>query len=305
MKHSSKTAADGHDSGVTSAIARKTLLMGIVNITPDSFSDGGRFDSPQSATSQALQLAAEGADILDLGAESTRPGANSVSAEEEWARLLPVLQKLRPATALPLSIDTYKAEVAKRALAQGADWVNDIWGLQHDDGQMADTIAAHGAKVVIMHNRSDTDYRGDLIEAILAFWQVSLERARAAGIDAANIILDPGIGFGKTLEHNWEVLRRFEELHAIGPYPLLLGASRKSFIGKAFNLPVGDRDSATLASSVIAVLKGAAILRVHAVHPHVQAVATAERMLPDARITDFSRLCVRTPSGLGEATRPE
>lgn len=259
---------------------RRTLLMGIVNITPDSFSDGGRFATPNAAHAQALTLLAEGADILDLGAESTRPQATPVGAEEEWARLHPALVKLRAATNAPISIDTFKAEVANNALTHGADWINDIWGLQQDAGQMADVIARHGAAVVIMHNRADTGRGEDIIETILNFWQASLNRALAAGIDARRIALDPGIGFGKTLEHNWEVLRRFEQLRAIGDYPLLLGASRKSFIGKAFDLPVDDRDAATLASSVIAVQKGAAILRVHAVHPHVQAVATAERVLP-------------------------
>lgn len=256
--------------------------MGIVNITPDSFSDGGRYATAQAACAQALQLRQEGADILDLGAESTRPQATAVSAEEESARLLPVLQALRPATDALISVDTYKADVAERALAAGADWVNDIWGLQYDEGQMADTVARHNAAVVIMHNQHGTDYAGDVIESILAFWQKSLAIANAAGIDSRRIVLDPGIGFGKTLEHNWEVLRRFEQLRAIGEYPLLLGASRKSFIGLGLNLPVNDRDAATLASSVIGVLKGASILRVHAVHPHVQAVATAERMLTKA-----------------------
>lgn len=259
----------------------RTLLMGIVNVTPDSFSDGGRFSTPQAACEQALRLLADGADVLDLGAESTRPQATAVSAEEEWARLQPVLEKLRPLTEAPLSIDTYKAAVAAQALACGADWINDIWGLQHDQGQMADTIARHRAAVVIMHNRKDADYREDLIESILTFWQRSLERALSAGIDARRIAFDPGIGFGKTVAHNWDVLRRFEQLRAIGPYPLLLGTSRKSFIGKALNLPVNDRDSATLATSVIGVQKGASILRVHAVRPHVQAIATTEKILPE------------------------
>lgn len=258
---------------------RHTRLMGIVNITPDSFSDGGVCASPESALAQARRLLGEGADILDLGAESTRPGAPAVSAEEEWARLQPALAAIRAATAAPLSIDTYKAAVADLVLTNGADWINDIWGLQADEGQMAETIARHNATVVIMHNRADSDYRGDLIEAILEFWQTSIDRARSAGIAAQRIILDPGIGFGKTLAHNWEVLRRFEQLRAIGPYPLLLGASRKSFLGLALQLPVNERDEATLATSVIAVQKGADILRVHNVLPHARAIAAVDYLL--------------------------
>lgn len=256
--------------------SRRTRLMGIINITPDSFSDGGNFATPQSALEQAQRLIAQGADILDLGAESTRPGSAHVSEQEEWARLAPALAAIRPLTTLPLSIDTYKASVAELALHAGADWINDIWGLQHDTGQMAAAVARHKASVVIMHNQSGTAYEGDLIEAILRFWQRSIQIAREAGIDESKIILDPGIGFGKTTAQNWEVLRRFEQLRAIGPYPLLLGASRKSFIGNALSLPVGERDNATLATSVIAVQKGADILRVHAVEPTAQAVAVAE-----------------------------
>lgn len=247
--------------------------MGILNVTPDSFSDGGRFDTVEAAVARALRMEEEGADFIDIGAESTRPGHTPVPAEEEWARLEPVFAALSGKISVPLSVDTSKASVAQKALAAGARIVNDVWGLQRDSA-MAERIAAATAPCVLMHNQDGREYAGDLIDAIRRFFDETLRLADAAGIPRENIALDPGIGFGKTPEQNIAVLRRLPELVAPG-FPLLVGLSRKSFIGKILDIPVGERLEGTLAANVMALQAGARIFRVHDVKENVRALRVA------------------------------
>jgi len=255
------------------------FLMGVLNVTPDSFSDGGRFTSLEAALVQAERLAAEGADLLDVGGESTRPGAPPVSAQEERERVVPVIERLRAeGFRLPISIDTSKAEVAEAALRAGAELVNDIQGLA--DPALARVVAEAGAPVVLMHMRgtpadmgAHTDYR-DLVPDVLRELRQALARAEQAGIPAERTILDPGIGFAKTAEQNLTLLRRLSELHALGR-PLLVGPSRKSFIGKVTGAAISDRLPGTLAAVTAAVLAGAAFVRVHDVAAASQAAAVA------------------------------
>ncbi len=234
-------------------LGRKTLLMGILNITPDSFSDGGRFFSPETALQHAEQLIQEGADILDIGAESTRPGHAEISAEEEWMRLEPVLREIIPGCPVPVSVDTQKAVVAEKALSLGVHIINDIWGLQKDP-EMAKVIGESQAAVVIMHNKENTEYK-NLLADLLAFLEQSIELALKNGIPEDRIIVDPGIGFGKTLEQNLEVLNRLNELKILG-YPILLGVSRKSVIGRTLNLPVEERLAPTIALGTLGIAAG-------------------------------------------------
>ncbi len=256
--------------------AAPAILMGVVNVTPDSFSDSGRFATPDAAANQARRLAEDGAAIIDIGGESTRPGAERVSAQDEAARILPVIGALSGSRLL-ISADTVKASVAEKALAAGAHIVNDIQGLQGDPG-MAGVVADHGAGVVIMHNPGLTGSakgtEGDPIAACLAFFETSLAIAQNAGIAADRIVLDPGIGFGKTPEQNIALIARLQELATLGQ-PLLIGASRKSFIGTLVDRSVGERLAGTLALHVAAALAGAAILRVHDVGEHHDAVRLA------------------------------
>jgi dihydropteroate synthase len=252
------------------------ILMGVVNVTPDSFSDGGEFASPEAAIAQARRLAADGAAIIDIGGESTRPGAERVSAQDEAMRILPVIAALTGSDLL-ISVDTVKALVADQALAAGAHLVNDVQGLQ-GDASMAGVVAGHGAGVVIMHNPgltgSSKGIEGDPVAACLAFFEDSLALADKAGIAADRIVLDPGIGFGKTPEQNLALIARLPELLTLGQ-PVLIGASRKSFIGALLDRPVGERLAGTLALHVAAALSGAAILRVHDVGEHHDAVRLA------------------------------
>jgi dihydropteroate synthase len=241
--------------------------MGIVNVTPDSFSDGGLYLDPRHAVDHALRLVAEGADIVDLGAESTRPGSAPVSAEEEMRRLLPVVEALRPQTDCLISIDTSKCAVAAGLLALGADIVNDVTALQGDSG-MAPLVAQTGAGIVLMHMRGapatmqDNPVYGDAVEEIAAFLRARMEAARAAGIADEQIVLDPGIGFGKTVEHNLRILA-CSGAFAVCGRPVLVGPSRKSFIGKTLNTEVVERLEGTAAAVACAVMQGASILRVH------------------------------------------
>lgn len=262
---------------LTHAVGTRTLIMGILNITPDSFSDGGRHRSTEDALEHARAMVAEGADIIDVGGESTRPGATEVDADEELARVLPVLERLAPEIAVPISIDTYKASVADRALAAGATIVNDVWGLQRDP-DMAAVAARHGASVVIMHNRREVDAAIDILADIRRFFLRSLLLAERAGIPDRRIVLDPGIGFGKTLEQNVETIARLSELRAIG-LPLLVGASRKSLIGRLLDQPLGERLPGTLATHVLSVAGGADIIRAHDVREHAQALRIADVIL--------------------------
>ncbi len=247
-------------------VGQRPVIMGIVNVTPDSFSDGGLFVSKEAALAQARRLAAEGADIVDVGAESTRPGHTPVSPEEEWARLEPLLAALVREAGVPVSIDTYKAVTARRALSVGVAVVNDIWGLQRDP-DMAHAVAESGAGVVIMHNREAADPDIDIVSDMRRFFEKSLDIARRAGVREAHIALDPGIGFGKSRQQNYEALRATPLLLRLG-FPLLIGVSRKSLFK---GLPEGRIDGrivGTLAANLVAAQAGAQIFRVHDVAEH-------------------------------------
>ncbi|WP_315706347.1 MULTISPECIES: dihydropteroate synthase [unclassified Bradyrhizobium] len=249
-------------------------VMGILNVTPDSFSDGGRFNAPERAIEQARRMIAEGADIIDIGAESTRPytGATPVSADEELARLRPVLADV-VALGVPVSIDSMKAEVVAFALEQGAAIANDVWGLQRD-AEMAKVVAAHNAPVVVMHNRLSIDPAIDIVQDVLDFFARSLDIAAKAGIPDGNIVLDPGIGFGKTTEQSMTMLARLGELSCFG-LPLLVGASRKRFIGSVVPSEPSERLGGSIAAHLIAAERGAKIIRAHDVAETVQALRVA------------------------------
>ncbi len=256
----------------------RPLVMGVLNVTPDSFSDGGRFIEQSAAVSYALKMEEEGADIIDIGGESSRPGAEPVPVEEELKRVLPVIGGIRRISTIPISIDTYRHRTAVEALAAGADIVNDISAMRFDDG-MAGTVAAAKAPVVLMHMlgtprdmQRDPRY-DDCVEEIAEFFEERIEHCLKTGIDRTKIILDPGIGFGKRLGDNLEILRRLERFKAFG-LPLLVGASRKSFIGMLQNSdrPAGSRIGGSIASAVAAVVRGANIVRVHDVAETVEAL---------------------------------
>jgi len=252
----------------------RPLVMGVLNVTPDSFSDGGRFLDPQAAIVHVRRLVAEGADILDIGAESTRPygGAVRVSVEEERARLTPILSEV-VTLGIPLSIDTLKAAIASWALEQGAAIVNDVWGLQRDP-DMARVVAAHGAPVIIMHNREAADPALDIIADVTSFFRRSLDIAAHAGIAREQIVLDPGIGFGKTSDQSLACIARLDTWRSFG-LPLLVGASRKRFIHSVTPSDPTERIGGSLAAHLLAVENGAAIIRAHDVAPTVQALAVA------------------------------
>ncbi len=266
-------------NGMRSPLARllslaRPIVMGVLNVTPDSFSDGGRFLDPSAALDQARRMAGEGADILDIGAESTRPygGAVLVSVEEEMRRLAPVISGV-VALGVPVSIDTMKSGVAAWALASGAAMVNDVWGLQRDE-RLAQVVAEHAAPVVIMHNRESADSAIDIMADIRGFFARSLEIAARAGIARNNIVLDPGIGFGKTPEQSLIAIARLEELKSFG-LPLLVGASRKRFIDKVSPATPDQRLGGSIAAHLAAVARGAEIIRTHDVAETVQALRVA------------------------------
>lgn len=247
-------------------IGQRPVIMGIVNVTPDSFSDGGLFASREAALAQAKRLAAEGADIVDVGAESTRPGHTPVPADEEWARLEPLLAALVREAGVPVSIDTYKAATARRALSVGVSVVNDIWGLQRDP-DMAPAIAEAGAGAVLMHNREATEPEIDIVSDMLRFFERSLAIARRAGVSEGHIALDPGIGFGKSRQQNYAALRAAPKLLELG-FPLLIGVSRKSIFKDLPDGRVEGRLVGTLAANLMAAVDGAQIFRVHDVAEH-------------------------------------
>jgi len=252
----------------------RPVVMGVLNVTPDSFSDGGRFLDPAAAIAQARRMIAEGADVLDVGAESTRPygGAVAVPIAEEMRRLASVLPTV-VALGVPVSIDTMKAEVAAWALAEGAAIVNDVWGLQRD-GELARVVAERAVPVIIMHNREAADPSIDIIADMSAFFSRSLDIAARAGVARQNIVLDPGIGFGKTPEQSLTAIARLSELRSFG-LPLLVGASRKRFIDKVSPAPPDQRLGGSIAAHVLAVAGGAAIIRTHDVAETVQALRVA------------------------------
>jgi dihydropteroate synthase len=250
-------------------IGTHPVVMGILNLTPDSFSDGGRFSTPAAAVAHVHKLFADGAGIVDVGGESTRPEATAVSAAEEWARVEPVLAELVRIDA-PLSIDTYKATIAARALKAGAVLINDVWGLQRDPA-MADTVAAGEAAVVVMHNRAEKDEAIDILSDIRGFFDRSLERAAKAGIPTERIILDPGIAFNKSSRQNRDVIARLGELRDYG-LPIMVGVSRKAFLGSLMEGSVEATLTGTIAANLAAAAQGAAIFRVHDVAEHVAAL---------------------------------
>lgn len=264
-------------------VGERTLVMGILNVTPDSFSDGGKWNRLDAALRHAEEMAADGADIIDIGAESSRPGFKVMPAEEEIERLMPFLTRVIAASPVPVSVDTFKAKTARAAVEAGCHILNDIWGLQYEEepGAMAKVAAEANLPVVVMHNQNGKEYAGDIIASMQAFFRRTIAIADAAGIARENLILDPGIGFGKTAEANLTVLRRQEELLEVAGvrYPLLLGTSRKSFIGAALGLPVGERMEATGASCVVGILKGADIVRVHDVRPIVRMCRMTDAIL--------------------------
>jgi dihydropteroate synthase len=249
----------------------RPLVMGILNITPDSFSDGGQFFDPASALAQARRMIAEGADILDIGAESTRPygGRQPVSAEDEHARLAPVLSAVVE-LGLPVSIDTFKARTAAYALEQGAAILNDVWGLQHDP-DMARVAAEHGVPVIVMHNREKADPAIDIMADVKAFLARSLDIAAKAGVVRERIVLDPGVGFGKTLDQSTTVIARLDELREFG-LPILMGLSRKRFISSISPSEPHQRIGGSIAGNLLSVMAGANIVRVHDVAETVQAL---------------------------------
>ncbi|MBE6075182.1 MAG: dihydropteroate synthase [Selenomonas ruminantium] len=269
--------------GKTLTLGERTLVMGILNVTPDSFSDGGRYNTRDAMLHHMEEMVRDGADIIDLGAESSRPGFTPMPAAEEIERLLPFLEALVAECPVPISVDTFKAETAKVAAAHGAHMLNDIWGLQYaaEPGAMAKVAADCGLPIVVMHNQAGKAYAGDIIASMQAFFRRSLALADAAGVKRENIILDPGIGFGKDVAGNLEVLRRQRELLIIGgrEYPLLLGTSRKSFIGATLDLPVEERMEATGATCVLGIERGAGIVRVHDVKPIARMVRMTDAIL--------------------------
>jgi len=250
-------------------IGSRTLIMGILNVTPDSFSDGGNFNSVGQALNHAILMVKEGADIIDVGGESTRPGSDEVGSKEEIKRVVPVIQELKRFINKPISIDTYKASVAEAALEAGANVVNDVWGLQRDP-EIASVVAKHNVPVILMHNQYNTEYDNDIIDSMIEFFKKSIAIAHEAGIKNEMIILDPGIGFGKNVDQNLEVMRRLDELQVLG-YPILLGISRKSIIGNTIDVPTHDRLEGTIALNAIGIQMGAEIIRVHDIKENVKA----------------------------------
>ena len=254
-------------------LQQHTYIMAILNMTPDSFSDGGSYKTLDDALYRVEQMLAEGADIIDIGGESTRPGHTAIGDEEEINRVTPIIEAVTKRFDVPVSIDSYKAPVVKAALASGAHLVNDIWGLQHD-AEMATVIAQAGATCCLMHNKHNTQYDNILVECLESL-RHSAERAVAAGVPRENIMLDPGIGFGKTCEQNLFLMQQLEQFRLLG-YPMLLGTSRKSMIGLTLDLPVDQRVEGTLVTTVLAVLAGWSFVRVHDVKENYRAIKMAE-----------------------------
>ena len=253
-----------------------TYVMGILNVTPDSFSDGGRYDSVNEALKRARQMILEGVDLIDIGGESTRPGYEPISDEEEIERIVPVIEAIKRHMDIPVSVDTYKSAVAKAAIEAGADMVNDIWGLKHDS-EMAKVIAETGVACCLMHNRKTTDYK-DFMTDCLEDLKESIAIAKAAGIEDDKMIIDPGVGFAKTYEQNLQVLKHLDQFKALG-YPVLLGASRKSVIGLTLDLPTDERLEGTLATTVMAVMSGASFVRVHDIEANSRAIVMTEAIM--------------------------
>lgn len=257
-------------------VGHHTYVMGILNVTPDSFSDGGRWNDRDRALYRAETMIKEGADLIDIGGESTRPGYTQVSPEEEILRVVPVIEAVKSQFDIPVSLDTCKAKVARAGIEAGADLINDIWGFRHDP-EMAGLVAKSGLACCLMHNRAKAEY-ADFMQEVASDLAEILQIALQAGVDEDKIILDPGIGFGKTYGQNLELLNSMEELKVLG-CPLLLGASRKSVIGLTLDLPTEQRLEGTLVTTVFGVLKGCSFVRVHDVKENVRAIRMAEAIL--------------------------
>lgn len=261
----------------------RTHLMGVLNVTPDSFSDGGKFFKPEAAINQALRMVEQGADIIDVGGESTRPGADSVPVEEELRRVIPVIKEITKKTDIPVSIDTYKSEVAKEALDAGAEMINDISALRLDP-EMKKIISKYEVPVILMHikgtpkNMQDNPSYNNLIQEISDYLKESIELAENSGIYEEKIIIDPGIGFGKRLEDNLEIIKNLQKLTFLRK-PILVGLSRKSFIGKVLDLPLAERMEGSLAALAVAICNGANILRVHDVKESKRAARMVDAIL--------------------------
>ncbi len=255
-------------------LEQNTYIMGILNVTPDSFSDGGAHNTVDKALYHVEKMLADGCDIVDIGGESTRPGYEQVSVKEECERVLPVLEAIKARFDVPISLDTYKYEVAQAGILAGADMINDIWGLQYDNGEMAQVIAKYKVAYCLMHNRKHMQY-DSLLQDMLQDFRNSIQIAQNAGIEKNKIILDPGIGFAKTYEQNLEVLQNLEKFHCLG-YPLLLGASRKSVIGLTLDLSKEEREEGTLVTTAKAVWAGYHFVRVHDCKANKRAICMAQ-----------------------------
>ena len=254
-------------------LKNKTYVMGILNATPDSFSDGGHYNQVDAALKHAEQMIKEGAAIIDVGGESTRPGYTMISEEEEIERVVPVIEAIKKQFDIPISIDTYKSKVAKAAVLAGADLINDIWGLKYNT-KMAEVIAKHNVACCLMHNRKEAVYQ-DFFTDVMSDLKECVKLAETAGIAKEKIILDPGIGFAKSYEQNLEIIRRIGAFKELG-LPILLGTSRKSVIGLTLDLPVTERLEGTLVTTVLAVMGGCSFVRVHDVLPNVRAIKMTE-----------------------------
>ncbi len=258
-------------------VSKAVYVMGILNVTPDSFSDGGKYNDIDKALFHTEEMIKEGAHIIDVGGETTKPGSGyNLPVEEEIERVVPVIEKIKSRFDIPISLDTYHSKTAEAGIAAGADMINDIWGLKFDP-DMAGVIAKSGVACCLVHNRKEAEYE-DLLNDIAENFAESIHLAEQAGIANDKIILDPGIGFGKTREQNLKIIKGLGEFHMFG-YPLLMGASRKSVIGDTLDLPVEERLEGTLATSVIAVMKGCSIIRVHDVKENVRAIKMTEAIL--------------------------
>lgn len=253
-----------------------TYIMGILNVTPDSFSDGGKWNTLDSAVRHAVQMAEDGADVIDIGGESTRPGHEQITDSEEIERVAPIIERVKREVDLPISIDTYKSAVADAALSAGAVLVNDIWGFKYDP-KIAEVTKKHNAACCLMHNRAKAEY-GSFLDDVLSDLKECIEIALAAGISPDMIMTDPGVGFGKTLEQNLMITNKLELLNSLG-YPVLLGTSRKSMIGLTLDLPVTERVEGTLATTVLAVEKGALFVRVHDVKENARTIKMTEAII--------------------------
>ena len=257
-------------------VEHRTYIMGILNVTPDSFSDGGKFNQMDAALYHVEEMIRDGADIVDVGGESTRPGHTVISDDEEISRVAPVIEAIKSRFDIPVSIDTYKGKVTEAALKAGADLVNDIWGFKFDH-KVAELTAQYGAACCLMHNRSEPTYQ-DYLNDVVADLKECVRIAKDVGISDDKIILDPGVGFGKTYQMNLEIINHVDMLHSLG-FPILLGTSRKSVIGQTLNLPTDQRVEGTLATTVVGVLKGCSFVRVHDVKENKRVIQMTEAIM--------------------------